>query len=347
MKRSMKWGAALAAGLLALSACGSDSDSDGDSGSDAEGGSDLVVGLAYDIGGRGDQSFNDSAAAGLERAAEEFGLEYNELEAGNNETDTQKEERLRLLADAGNNPVLAIGFAYAGPLEKVAADYPDTSFAIVDDSSITAENVANLIFAEQEGSALVGAIAADASETGNIGFVGGVETPLIKKFEAGYIAGAQSVNPEITVQVKYLTQPPDFSGFNDPAKGGGAAAGMYDQGADVVYHAAGGSGSGVFDEAVAAEGLAIGVDSDQYLTASDDVKPVIITSMIKRVDNSVYNMIKSVVDGEPLVGTQEATLEDEGVGYSTSNPAVEPYTAIAEETKQAIIDGEFVVPSTP
>jgi basic membrane protein A len=339
----LAFGSVLLAGSLVLTACSSDDDSS----SDESPQSDIKVGLAYDIGGRGDQSFNDSAAAGLDRAAEDFGVEVKELSAAANETDAQKEERLRLLADGGYNPVIAVGFAYANALGAVAPEFPDTNFAIVDDASeaSTAANIANLVFAEEQGSYLVGVIAAQASEAGNIGFVGGVDVPLIKKFEAGYEAGAKSVNPDIEIQVTYLTQPPDFSGFNDPAKGQTAATGMFDAGADVVYHAAGGSGGGVFTAAQAAGGQAIGVDSDQYLTASADVQSVILTSMIKRVDTSVYEMIKSAVDGSPLTGVQTFDLEREGVGYSESNSAVEPYKAQADEAAEAIKSGEITVPT--
>ena len=155
--------------------------------------------------------------------------------------------------------------------------------------------------------------------------------PLLQKFEAGYTAGAKAINPNIKVQVKYLTQPPDFSGFNDPAKGKTAAQGMFDAAAPTSStHAAGGSGSGVFKAAKAAGKLAIGVDSDQYLTASADVKDVILTSMLKRVDVAVYDFIKSAVDGSPLTGVQTFDLKKDGVGYSTSNPAVQPYTAKAD-----------------
>jgi basic membrane protein A len=337
-------------GALALTGCSS-SDSDSETtptpgGSTAA--SDIKVGLAYDIGGRGDQSFNDAAAKGLDQAKSQFGVETKELEAGTGETDAQKEERLRLLAEGGYSPVIAVGFAYAGPLGKVAAEFPDTNFAIVDDASpaSTAANIANLVFAENEGSYLVGVVAAQASESGQIGFVGGVDTPLIKKFEAGYVAGAQSVNPDIKVDVKYLTQPPDFSGFTDPAKGKTAAEGMFQSGADVVYHAAGGSGSGVFQAAKAAEGWAIGVDSDQYLTAGDDVKDVILTSMLKAVDVAVYKAIEAAVNGAPLTGVQTFDLAADGVGYSLSNPAVSDYSAKADEAKAAIIDGSITVPTS-
>ncbi|HVN14040.1 MAG TPA: BMP family ABC transporter substrate-binding protein, partial [Kineosporiaceae bacterium] len=255
-----------ATAALALSACGSSSGgsststTSGSAGASSSAAKKLKVGMAYDVGGRGDQSFNDSAARGLDKAKSELGVETKELEASQGETDAQKEERLRLLAQGGYNPIVAVGFAYATALKKVAADFPDTSFAIVDDDSITAKNVTPLVFAENQGSFLVGVIAAQAAKSGNIGYIGGVNTPLLQKFEAGYTAGAKAVNPTIKVQVKYLTEPPDFSGFSDPAKGKVAAEGMFQNGADVVYHAAGGSGGGVFEAAKAAKGWAIGVD---------------------------------------------------------------------------------------
>ncbi|MBL7500177.1 BMP family ABC transporter substrate-binding protein [Frankia sp. CNm7] len=340
--------AAASAVVLVLGACGGD---DGDETPAPGGGttaaaSEIKVGLAYDIGGRGDKSFNDSAAEGLDKASDEFGVEATELEAAEGETDAQKEERLRQLADAGNNPIIAVGFAYATALAAVAPEYPDVSFAIIDDATLVDEpNVASLTFAEEQGSFLVGAIAAQASKTNNIGFVGGVETPLIHKFQAGYEAGAKAVKPDIQIQVTYLTQPPDFTGFNDPAKGQTAAAGMYDSGADVVYHAAGGSGGGVFTAAKAGGKLAIGVDADQYLGAAPDVQPVILTSMLKEVDVAVYDMIKSSVDGKPLTGAKVYDLEAGGVGFSTSNSIVAPFTATAEDYEKKIISGEIVVPT--
>ncbi|MFC6236822.1 BMP family lipoprotein [Longivirga aurantiaca] len=355
MYKGLKIAALLAASTLALAACGSSSSggtttsaAPAESSSSAAPTSDVKVGLAYDIGGRGDQSFNDSAAAGLDKAAAEFGVEIKELDATAGETDAQKEERLTTLAEAGYNPIIAVGFAYAVAVGKVAPEFPEIQFAIVDDSSLSEanKNVTSLVFAENEGSFLVGAIAAQASKTGNIGFVGGVNVPLIVKFEKGFEAGAKAVNPSIKIQTKYLTEPPDFSGFGDPAKGKVAAEGMFDGGADVVYHAAGGSGGGVFEAAKAAGGLAIGVDSDQYLTADASVKDVILTSMLKRVDVAVYEMIKSAVGGTPLTGVQTFDLKADGVGFSESNAAVAEYVAKANELKDQIIAGTITVPSS-
>jgi basic membrane protein A len=206
--------------------------------------------------------------------------------------------------------------------------------------------VAQLTFAEHEGSFLVGAAAALKTKANHIGFVGGVNTDLIKKFEAGYIAGAKAVNPDIKVDVQYLTQPPDFSGFADPAKGKTAADGMFQAGADVVYHAAGGSGGGVFTAAKAAGGMAIGVDSDQALTAAANVKDVIITSMIKKVDVAVYDFIKAGVDGKDLTGNTIFDLKSGGVDYSTTGGKIDDIKSKLDEYKAKIISGETKVPDS-
>jgi len=352
VRRVTTLAAAVLAGALVLTSCGGDNGDDdadttpkGDDTSSSAPASDVKVGLAYDIGGRGDQSFNDAAAAGLDKAADEFGIETNEAEAANGEPESAKEERLRALASAGFNPVIAVGFAYSGAVKKVAGELPDTQFAIIDDAAATGDNIANLLFAEEQGSFLVGAAAALKSESDNIGFVGGVDVPLIHKFEAGYEAGAKEVNPDIEIQVKYLTQPPDFSGFGDPAKGKTAAAGMFDKGADVVYQAAGGSGGGVFEAAKDAGGFAIGVDSDQYNTADPEVRDVIITSMLKKVDVAVYDFISSVVDGNFTAGPVTYDLEKDGVGYSTSGGQIDDITSKLDEYKQQIIDGSITVPT--
>ena len=349
MRRSYKLAAVLSALVLGLTACGDDGNGDtAGEGDGGDAGSDVKVGMAYDVGGRGDQSFNDSAAAGLDQAKEEFGIETQESEAEDGEAESAREERLRTFADAGYNPIIAVGFAYAESLGKVAEEYPDVTFAIVDDSSLAdVPNVASLVFAEEQGSFLVGAAAALKTETDHIGFVGGVETPLIQKFEAGYVAGAMEVNPDITVDVTYLTQPPDFSGFADPAKGKTAAQGMFQNGADVVYHAAGGSGGGVFEAAAEADGWAIGVDSDQYKTADPSVRDVILTSMLKNVNVAVYNFLKEFVEGNAPSGVTTYDLAADGVGYSTSGGFIDDIADQLEEYKQQIIDGEIKVPTTP
>ncbi len=195
------------------------------------------------------------------------------------------------------------------PVGEVAAEFPDVNFAIIDDAANDLPNLANLVFAEEQGSFLVGVIAANASAASNVGFIGGVEVELIKKFEAGFTEGVKAVKPDATVQVQYLTQVPDFTGFNDPAKGKTAAEGMFDAGADVVYHAAGGSGGGLFEAAQAAGKLAIGVDADQYNQAAYAAfKDVILTSMIKRVDIAVYDFI--TVDGRRRARRPATTVFD-------------------------------------
>jgi basic membrane protein A and related proteins len=347
VRRVLKIAPVLLAGALVIAGCGGDDDSAGGGSTTSAPANAPKVGLAYDIGGRGDQSFNDAAAAGLDRSKSELGVtDAKELEASPGETDAQKEERLRSLAEAGFNPVIAVGFAYSAALAKVAPDFPEVKFAIVDDANAKGANIENLTFAEQEGSFLVGAAAALKSPAKHIGFVGGVQVPLIKKFEAGYIAGAKAVDPSMKVDVKYLTQPPDFTGFNDPAKGKTTAEGMYDGGADVVYQAAGGSGAGVFQAAKAANKLAIGVDSDQFKTADPSVRDVILTSMLKKVDVAVFNFIKSIENNAFKSGETVFDLKAGGVDYSTSGGKVDDIKSQLDDYKQKIINGEITVPSS-
>ena len=352
MRHTMKVAAVVSVAALTLAACGdsgSDQPSSSGSSSSSSKKSDLKVGMAYDVGGRGDQSFNDSAAAGLDKAKSELNVDAKEAAAVNGENEAAREERLQQLIDAGYTHVVAVGFAYAASVGKAAKANPDVHFAIVDDASPDSKgaNVDQITFAENEGSFLVGAAAALKSKTGHIGFVGGVNVPLIKKFEAGYIAGAKAVNPKIKIDSQYLTQPPDFGGFGDPAKGKTAAEGMYQGGADIVYHAAGGSGGGVFTAAKAAGKLAIGVDSDQALTAPADVRPVIMTSMIKKVDVAVYDFIKSAADGKELTGNNVYDLKAGGVDYATTGGQVDDIKTKLDDFKQQIIDGKIKVPTTP
>ncbi len=312
-------------------------------------GEGIKVGMAYDIGGRGDQSFNDSAAAGLDRAITDYGIEAQELEptaGGEN-----REENLRLLAESGFELIFAIGFAFGDGVAATAPDFPDATFGIID-SVVEEPNVASLVFAENEGSALVGAAAALKSQTGTIGFIGGVNIGLINKFEAGYRFGAEQINPDIEILSQYLTEPPDFSGFADPAKGKEAGIAMYDQGADVVYHAAGGSGQGLFEAAKETSETgdvkvwAIGVDSDQYMTAGDDVKEYILTSMLKRVDVAVYRTITDYVTSGQQSGVLVFDLSADGVGYSTSGGFVDDIKDQLEELRVKIVSGDLVVPET-
>ncbi len=354
MRHGMKVAAVMSVAALTLAACGgSGSDQPSASGSSSSSSSskksNIKVGMAYDVGGRGDQSFNDAAAAGLDKAKSDLGVEVKEAAAVNGENEAAREERLQQLIDAGYTHVVAVGFAYAKSVGTAAKANPDVHFAIVDDASPDSKgpNVDQITFAENEGSFLVGAAAALKTKTKHIGFVGGVNTPLIKKFEAGYIAGAKAVNPSIKVDSQYLTQPPDFSGFGDPAKGKTAAEGMFQAGADIVYHAAGGSGGGVFTAAKAAGGKAIGVDSDQALTAPADVRSVIMTSMIKKVDVAVFDFIKSAVDGQDKTGNNVYDLKSGGVDFSTTGGQIDDIKSKLDDYKQQIISGKITVPVTP
>jgi basic membrane protein A len=352
VRRVTKLLAVAASAALALTACGSSGSGSsatttGGAGASGSSASKLKVGMAYDIGGRGDKSFNDSAARGLDKAKSELGVETKELSATQGESDADKEARLKLLAQGGYNPVIAVGFLYATALKKVAAQFPKTTFGIVDSSVEGATNVTGLTFAENEGSFLVGAAAALKSKTGTVGYIGGCLIPLLQKFEAGFTAGAKAVKPDIKVQVKYLSNPPTCPGFNDTSGATESANGQYDGGADVVFAAAGGSNTGVFKSAKAKSKLAIGVDSDQYQSASPDLQPVILTSMLKRVDVAVYDFIKSAQQGSPLTGVQVFDLSKEGVGYATSGGKVDDVKTKLEDYKQQIISGKIKVPATP
>jgi len=316
------------------------------------GGDGPKVGLAYDVGGRGDQSFNDSAALGMEMAVDELDATCTEAEAQDGEAESAREDRLRALAEDGHNPIVGVGFAYSDSTDKVAPDFPEVNFAVIDGFDPTGDepndNVAYLGFAEQEGSFLVGVAAATKTEADQVGFVGGVNSDLIKKFEAGYAAGVAAVDPEIEVDVTYIEET-DLKGFNDPAGGKAAAAAMYEAGADIVYHASGGSGAGVFDAAVdAGDGMwAIGVDSDQYLSASEDAQAHILTSMLKRVDTATFNMVQSIADEEPLISYQVYDLKADGVGYSTSGGFIDDITGDIDKYGEQIMSGEIKVPDKP
>jgi len=316
--------------------------------------STVKLGMAYD-GPKGDQSFTDSAARGVTAATGKGVKLVAELAATLGEPDQKKVDRLSQLVDQGANTVIAVGFDYATAMGTVAAANPEVHFGIVDDASLSdpthkggpLKNVASLVFATEQSSFLVGAAAALKSKTGRVGFIGGVNVPLIQGFQAGFDAGAKAANSSIKLDHKYITEPPDFSGFNDPGKGETIAKGMYGAGADVVYAAAGGSGNGVFKAAKAANKMAIGVDSDQYnLPTLADVKSVIITSAVKNVDVSVYDMISSVAAGKPLTGVQTYDLKNGGVGFSTSGGFVDDIKTKLDDYQAKIIAGTIKVPTT-
>ena len=352
----MKTAALLLAGSLALAACASSQNNSSASGSSSSGssaGGNLKIGVAYDTGGRGDKSFNDSAYAGIQAAVKQHGGKFTELSP--NADASNRADLLTQLADQGYNPIIAVGFAYSDVLGGVAKQYPNVTFAQVDGAAGALKtqpapnNFTGLLFAENEGSFLAGVAAALKTTAGHIGFVGGVDTPLIKKFEAGYIAGAKAVNPKIKIDSQYISPAGDFSGFNDPAKGKIVAAGMYDGGADIVYHAAGGSGLGVFKAAAAANKLAIGVDSDQYQTVGDPaLQAVILTSMLKRVDNAVQKFIGDFVDKKVTGGKDVINdLKSDGVGLATSGGKIDDIKTQIDQYRAKIISGEIKVPVTP
>jgi basic membrane protein A len=321
---------------------------------------DGSVGLVFDIGGEGDQSFNDSAAAGLARAEAEFGLTTTKLSP--NDDGSNRAELLQLLADS-NDLVIAVGFLFADDATEVSGANADTNFGVIDDAMLDfdnggvprSDNAAGLTFAEEQGSFLVGAAAASVSETGTIGFIGGVCCfGLIEKFQAGYIAGAKAVNPDIEIISDYITEFPNFDGFNDPAAGRETALAIYEAGADVIYHAAGGTGAGVFaaaketSEASGSKVWGIGVDSDQYNTVDADVQEYVLTSMLKRVDAAVFEIISAHIAGDFTSGNVVYDLSVDGVGYSTSGDFLSAdLIAALEDFKAQIIAGDIVVPTDP
>jgi basic membrane protein A len=340
--------------VLFGAACG-EAPPGGGGGGGGEGASDIRVGMALDVGGLGDKSFNDAAYRGLQQAIED-GLVTEEntelLEA--NQTGSNRDENVANLADQGFDLIIGVGFAFSEGVAEIVGEYPDQNFAIIDGFASTiatdATNLTDIVFKEHEGSYLVGIAAAESTQTGTIGFLGGQEgTGLIEKFQAGYEAGARSVDPDIEILVEYIGD--STQAFVDPTRGEALSAKMYDQGADVVYHAAGESGLGLFRAAVETgpDALAIGVDSDQYLTASPEEQPHILTSMIKRVEAGVYNAIQQVVDDEFQSGFQVLGMAEDGVDYSKSNTELmtEDLIAQIDAAKEQIIAGEITVPEEP
>ncbi|MCX4410620.1 BMP family protein [Streptomyces sp. NPDC059837] len=338
-------GVATATLAVALSACGGTS-SDATS-SSSSGGKSKGLALAYDVGGKGDQSFNDAATVGMTKADKEFGYTSQAVEPTDGESDADKVQRLEQLAKQGFNPVIGVGFAYAPAVKEVAAKYPKITFGIIDDEQDKAANIADLVFHEEQASYLAGVAAAKTTKSNTVGFIGGVDVPLIHKFEAGFKQGVTDTKKGVKVKSQYLTETAAEGGFSSPDKGASAAQGQIDAGADVVYAAAGLSGQGVIQTAAKDKVWAIGVDSDQYKQdALAKYKDAILTSAMKDVAGAVYNLAKSVHDGKPETGVVRASLSTGGVSLADSNPVFKNNADLQAALKKAeagIKDGSITV----
>ena len=293
--------------------------------------------LMYDLGGKFDKSFNEAAYNGATRWAEETGGTYQEIEVT---AEAQRVQFATRLAESGYNPIVVLGFQNAATVEEVAPKYPDTKFAIIDVGWLDIPNLRQSTFADHEGAYLVGMLAAMASENDTVGFIGGMDVPLIRHFACGYAQGAKAVNPDVTVIANMTGTTP--AAWNDPVKGGELTKSQISQGADVVYAAAGGTGVGVLQAAADADILSIGVDSNQNHLHPGEV----LTSMLKRVDNAVFDVFSAGVDGfEPGVHTM--TLANDGVGYAldenNASLITDEMKAAVEDAKAKIIAGDLEV----
>jgi basic membrane protein A len=308
------------------------------------------VGIVFDMGGRGDKSFNDGAYLGGERARKELGAHVRFIEPGDG---SDREAGLRLLAAEGMDLVVGVGFIFSDDLTQLAKEYPNTHFAGVDYSVGVDKdgreiqpppNLAALKFREEEGSFLVGALAALISTSQKVGFVGGMNFPLIHKFEAGFRAGVKNVCPTCTVISQYAGVTPEA--FRNPGRGKELALSQYQQGVDIIYHAAGSTGLGVFEAARQTGKLAIGVDADQYSEAPGHI----LTSMVKGVDVAVFEAARWVKEGRFKGGIYQLGLKEGGVGYvyDSNNKVLIPERihARVEQLRQEIIAGRIKVPST-
>jgi basic membrane protein A len=298
---------------------------------------DIKPAIVYDLGGKFDKSFNEGVADGAMKFKQDTGIEFRDFEIQN---DAQREQALRRFAHDGYSPIVAVGFTQASALEKVATEFPNIQFAIID-AVVEKPNVRSIVFKEQEGSFLVGLMAALTSKTGKIGFVGGMDIPLIRKFACGYVEGAKYAKP--TIEVMQNMTGTTGAAWNDPVKGGELAKSQMDRGADVVYHAAGGTGLGVLRAAADAGKLGIGVDSNQDALFPGHV----LTSMLKRVDVATYNTFTDAKNDQLKAGVYVLGLKENGVGYALdeSNKAlVTPQIkAAADKASADIVAGTIKV----
>lgn len=287
--------------------------------------------VVYDAGGKFDKSFNEAAYNGIERFKKETGTAYLDFEISN---DTQREQALRRMAQKGADPVIAVGFGHASALEKVAKEFPNARFAIID-SEVKLPNVQSVLFKDQEGSFLAGWIAATTSKSGKVGFIGGMDVPLIRRFQCGYEHGAKHANPKVEVVANMTGTTP--AAWSDPTRGGELAKAQFSRGVDVVFAAAGGTGTGVYQAAKDQGKLAIGVDSNQ-----NHLQPgTMLTSMLKRVDNAIHAIALSAKNGSWKPGTTVLGLKEQGVGL-----AMDQHNAklVSDETKKklAAVEADIV-----
>jgi basic membrane protein A len=329
---------AILAALLLIAGCSKKTDSDQNAGA-------MKIGLVMDVGGRGDKSFNDAAYRGIERAKKDLGVDFEYVEPG---PGADRETALRQFSNRVDIPLIfGVGFIFTDDITAIAKEFPAKHYACIDYSVDSTKPIpANLLalkFKEEEGSFLVGALAALMTKTNTVGFIGGMESPLIKKFEAGYVAGVKYANPSCKVLIGYAGITADA--FKNPGKGKELALGQYAQGADIIFHASGPTGSGVMEAAREQHKLVIGVDSDQYPEAPG----YILTSMIKVVDNAIFATIQSEKAGTFHGGNATVfDLKSHGVDYvyDEHNKAMIPDSVHArvEEIRGKIISGEIAVP---
>ncbi|MCE1164805.1 MAG: BMP family ABC transporter substrate-binding protein [Bacteroidetes bacterium] len=305
--------------------------------------SKMKVGLVFDVGGRGDKSFNDAAYKGLERAKKDFGIDFEVIDPGDG---ADRESALRKLASKPEiSLIFGVGFIFTEDITRMAQDFPDKKFGCVDytvnPSNKIPDNLVALEFKEEEGSYLVGALACLTSKTKKLGFVGGMESALIRKFEKGFTQGAKYIDPDCKIFVSYVSVTGD--GFKNPGKAEEIAISQYSNGADIIYHASGLSGIGVFKAAMENKKLAIGVDLDQF----SEAKGFVLTSMVKKVDEIVYSTISDMKDGKFKGGVKSLGLKENGVGYvydDNNKNLIDPkIRERVEEIKKKIIDGEIKV----
>jgi basic membrane protein A and related proteins len=305
--------------------------------------SKFKVGLVFDVGGRGDKSFNDAAHNGLEKAKKDFGIEFEEIDPGDG---ADRESALRKLA---SNPeitmIFGVGFIFTEDITKMANDFPKKKFACVDYSvnpqTKIPDNLVALEFKEEEGSFLVGALAALTTKTNTVGFIGGMESSLIRKFEKGFTQGAKFINPDIKVLVTYVSVTGE--GFKNPGKAEEIAISQYSKGADIIYHASGLSGIGLFKAAKENKKLAIGVDMNQY----NEAPGFVLTSMVKIVDEVIYQTISEYRTGAFKNGVRSLGLKEKGVGYvydeNNKNLFLPAYKEKLDEISKKIVSGEIKV----